>query len=118
MKGYFRLTGLDGVLVGFRRTGFLGQDETRTDPDGAGAESESRGETLAVEETACGDDLHGLAGQRACLALAELCDSRNEDSRGDITGVATTLATLRANEIDAEIEAFLDMLGVSDHVHV
>lgn len=36
----------------------------------------------------------------------------------DITGVTTTLTTLSADEINAEVEALLDVLGVANHVHV
>jgi hypothetical protein len=32
--------------------------------------------------------------------------------------VATALAALRADDVDAEVEALLDVLGVADHVHV
>ena len=32
--------------------------------------------------------------------------------------MASTLTTLCADHVDAEVEALLDVLGVSDHVHV
>lgn len=37
---------------------------------------------------------------------------------GDVSGVTTTLTTLSADDVDAEVEALLDVLGVADHVHV
>lgn len=52
------------------------------------------------------------------MALDEGGDGRDQDGRGDVTGVTTTLATLGADHVDAELEALLDVLRVADHVHV
>jgi hypothetical protein len=108
----------DGFLVSARSTGLVGQNESSTDPHGRGTEHESSSQGLAVEDTASGNDLHGLAGHGGCLALAELDNSWDENGGWHVTGVAATLTTLGADEIDAEFEALLDMFGVSDHVHV
>ena len=63
------------------------------------------------------NDLHGLASERADLALAELGNSRDENRRGNITSVTTTLTTLSANDVNANLKTLLDVLGVADHVH-
>lgn len=110
--------GGDGILVSLRRTSLIGDDETRTNPDGAGTEHQRRGDALAVEDTASSDNLDGLAGHGAGLALAELDNSGDKERGWDITSVATTLTTLCADEINAKLEALLHVLGVSDHVHV
>lgn len=107
----------DSLLVGGGGTGLFGQNEAGTDPDGGGTEHEGSSDGVAVEQTTGSDDLHGLAGQRALVALDQLGNGRDEDSSGDITGVAATLTTLGADDIDTDVEGLLDVLGVADHVH-
>ena len=97
---------------------YLGENEAGTDPDGAGTEGQGGGQTLAVVQTTGSDDLDGLASERGLVALDELGNSGDEDGGGDITSVPSTLATLGADKVDAELEALLDVLGVADHVHV
>ena len=109
--------GSDGLLVCLGCAGFLRQDEARADPDGAGAECHGGCEGLAVEQTAGGDDLHGVA-HRALLALAQRGDSRDQDGGGHVARVATALAALGADEVRAEVQALLHVLRVADHVHV
>lgn len=101
-----------------RSTGLLGEDETGAHPDGGGTKSESGSERLAVEQTTGGDDLDGLAGHGALAALDELGNGGDEDGRGDIAGVTTTLTTLGADDIGTGIKGLVDMLGMTDHVHV
>lgn len=110
--------GADGLLVGLGGAGLIGEDEAGADPDGGGAHHEGGGEELAVVDTAGGDDLDGLAGEGGGLALDELDDGGDEHGGGDVTGVAAALAALGADDVDAELEALLDVLGVADHVHV
>lgn len=110
--------GADGVLVGLGGTSLLGEDETGTNPDTAGAHHERRGEELTVPDTTGGNNLDGLASQWGLVALDELSNGGDEDGGGGVTGVAATLATLSADDIDTEVEALLDVLGVADHVHV
>lgn len=107
----------DSLLVGNGGTGLIGQNEAGTDPDGGGTEHESSGDGVAVEQTTSGDDLDGLAGQRALAALDQLGDGGDEDGGGDVTGVTATLTTLGADDIDTDVESLLDVLGVADHVH-
>jgi len=47
------------------------------------------------------------------VALAHGRDGGDEDRRRDVAGVTAALATLRADEVDAEVEAFLDVLRVT-----
>ena len=109
--------GTDSLLVSLGSTGLIGQDEASADPDGGGTEHEGSGNRVPVVKTTSSDDLDGLASQRALLALDELGNGGNENSSGHIAGVTTTLTTLSANDINADIEALLDVLGVTDHVH-
>jgi hypothetical protein len=69
-------------------------------------------------DTTSSNDLDGTAGERGLMLLANVDNSGNEDSRRDITGVATTLTTLGADDVDTEVKALLDVLDVADHVHV
>lgn len=111
-------SGLDGVLVGLGGTGLVSEDESGTDPDGAGAHHQSSSNGLSVVDSTCGNDLDGLASHGAGLTLAELDDGGDQNSCGNITSVSTTLTSLSADDINAELKALLDVLGVSDHVHV
>jgi hypothetical protein len=98
-------------------TGLVRQDEASTDPDSRGAEHESSSNRVTVEQTTGSDDLHGLACQRALLALDQLGNSGDEDGGWDIASVTTTLTTLSTDDIDADVQALGDVLGVTDHVH-
>lgn len=103
----------DCLLVCLWCASLLGQDEAGADPNTSGTEHEGRGERLAVEETAGSNDLHGLAGHGRGLALAHGGDGGDEDGSRDVAGVAAALAALGADEVDAEVKAFLDVLGVA-----
>ena len=103
--------------MGLRGTSLIRQNEASTDPDGGSAEHESSGNRVTVEKTAGSNDLDGLAGQRALLALDQLGNRGNKNGGWDITSVTTTLTTLGADNIDTNIEALLNVLGVTDHVH-
>lgn len=52
------------------------------------------------------------------MVADESGDLGDEDRGWDVTSVASALTALSANHVDAELEALLDVLGVSDHVHV
>ena len=71
-----------------------------------------------VEDATGSDDLHWLAGHGRLVALTETHDFWDEDGCWDVTGVASSFATLSADHVDAELETLLDVLGVADHVHV
>ena len=108
----------DSLLVSLRRTSLICQDEAGTDPNGRSTKHKSRGNSLAIVDTTSSDNLDRCAGHWAGLTLAELDNSGDQNSCGNIASVSTSLTTLCANNIDAEIEALLDVLGVTDHVHV
>lgn len=95
----------------------ISQDEAGTDPDSGGTQHQSSSNRVTVEQTTGRDDLHGLAGQRALLALDQLGNGGDEDGGRDITGVTTALTTLCADNINTNIQGLLDVLGVADHVH-
>jgi hypothetical protein len=98
-------------------TGLVRQDEASTDPDSRSTQHESSSNRVTVEQTTSRDNLHGLAGQRALLALDQLGNGGDEDGGRDITSVATTFTTLSTDNIDANIQALGNVLGVTDHVH-
>jgi hypothetical protein len=104
--------------VSLRGTSLVTEDEASSNPHGGSTEHESSSNRLAVEETTGSNNLHGLAGERALVALDQLGNGRDQDCGWDITSVATTLTTLGADNIGTKVEALLDVLGVSDHVHV
>jgi hypothetical protein len=52
------------------------------------------------------------------MTLAEVDDGWDQDSRGNVTSVTTTLTTLGADDVHTEVQALLDVLGVANHVHV
>lgn len=105
-------------MVGFRSTGLLGQDETGTNPDGGSSESKGSSERLAVEQTTSSNNLDRLTGHGALPALDQLGNSRDKNGGGDVTGVTTAFTTLSANDIGTGIKGLVDMLGVTNHVHV
>jgi hypothetical protein len=108
----------NGFLVSLGGTGLVSEDEAGSDPDGTSAHHKGGSEELTVVDTTSSDDLDGAAGERGLVLLADVDNSGDEDSSGDITGVATTLTTLGAYDIDTEVKALLDVLDVADHVHV
>ena len=110
--------GTDSLLVSLRGTGLIGQDEAGTNPDSGGAQHQRSSNRLAVVQTTGGDNLHGIAGHRALVALDQLGNGRDKDGGGDITSVSTTLTTLGADDVCASVQRLLDVLGVTDHVHV
>jgi hypothetical protein len=59
-----------------------------------------------------------LASHRASLSLDEVYNSGDQNSGRNITSVSTALASLGADDINAEIQALLNVLGMSNHVHV
>lgn len=102
----------------FRRAGLVGHDKTRANPDGRCAEHERRCNGRAIVDTTSGNDLYRLASHGACVTSRQLGDGRDEHGRWGVTRMTTTLATLSADEIDTKVKTLLDMLGVTDHVHV
>lgn len=105
------------LLVRFRCASFLGKDESCTNPDSASAEHKSSSNALSIEETTRSNDLD-LVAERRLLTLAHGRNSGNENGCRDIASVSTTLATLGTDKIGADVETLLDVLGVSDHIHV
>lgn len=47
------------------------------------------------------------------MSLDHVDNGWDEDGCGDVARVATALTTLCANDVDAEVEALLDVLGVT-----
>lgn len=109
---------LHRLLVGLRGTGLISQDETGTNPDGRGTQHQGSSDSRTVVQTTGGDNLHGLAGHGALVALAQLGNRGDEQRGGDSTSVTTTLTTLSADEIRTSLQRLLHVLGVTDHVHV
>lgn len=110
--------GADSLLVGLGGAGLLGEDEAGTNPDGGSAHHEGRGEKGTVVDTTGSDNEDLLLGEGRDGTLAGVNDGGDEDGGGNVTGVTTTLTTLGADDVDTEVEALLNVLGVADHVHV
>jgi hypothetical protein len=108
----------DGLLVSLGSASLLRQNEASADPYTSSTKCEHGGQRLAVVHASGCDDEHLLPGQGRLVALDHLNSSGDEDGGGDISGVASALTTLCADNVDAEVEALLDVLGVADHVHV
>lgn len=104
--------------MSFWCAGFFAQHEAGTDPYGASSQHEGCCNTLAIEQTARGNDLDLIARHRAFCAFYHFGDCRDEDGGGDIAGVAASFAALGANHVCADVEAFLHVFGVANHVHV
>jgi hypothetical protein len=104
--------------VSFWSTSFLGENEAGTNPDTAGTKHKSGSKTLTVEDTTSSNNLNWLAGQWASLTLAKLDNGWDQDGSWDITGVTTSFTTLSTDDINTEVETLLDVLWVSNHVHV
>lgn len=74
-------------------------------------------EATAVVDSAGADDVDGLSVELGELALADVDAGGDEDARGDVAGVSSTLAGLGADDVAAGVDGLLDVLGVPDHVH-
>jgi hypothetical protein len=111
-------SGADGLLVGLGGTGLVSKNESCANPYGAGAEHQGSSNRLSIVDPTSGNDLHGLASHWAGPTLAELNNRRDQNGCRNITSVSTTLSSLGADDINAEIEALLDVFGVANHVHV
>ena len=108
------------VLLVLQKYGNMMKDkgQPRTNPHARCAERECRSQALAIEQATSSNNLHVLSSEGALVATAQLRHRWDQKCRGHIAGVATALTTLRADDVDAELEALLDVLGVSYHVHV
>lgn len=108
----------DSIFVALGGTGLIGENEACTDPDGAGTHHQRSSEELTVGNTTGSNNLDRSAGEGGFVLGALLDAGGDEDGGGDVTSVTTTLATLSADNIDADVDALLDVLHVADHVHV
>lgn len=105
-------------LMRLRRPCLFTQHEPRTDPHGTRPQHQRRRQTLSIEQTSRSHNLHLIARHGALFPLDHLRD-RGDQYRGrHVPGVAAALAALRADHVGADVEAFLHVLGVPDHVHV
>lgn len=73
---------------------------------------------MAAEDASGGNALDWLFGEGANVLCAELGNGGDKDGGRDISRMSTALATLSAYQICADVDGFLDVLGVADHVHV
>jgi len=108
----------DSLLVSFRCTSLLRKDKPGTHPYGRGAHYEGSSKGLAAEDATRCDDLDLLASEWRLVPLDELDNRGDEDGRRNVTSVTTTLTTLCTDDVNAGLDALLDVLGVADHVHV
>ena len=152
--------GENGLLMSSGSSGLLGADESRSDPcenrrlaafdwartrrrtNGGSTEGESHGDGSTVVDTSSGDDLNLLAGEGRLSTGDEFDAGGDENRRGDISSVSSSLSTYRrcvasargqrervegsrivqvrtlsADDIDSDGESLLAVLDGSDHVH-
>jgi hypothetical protein len=98
------------------RTRLLRRNEPRTDPDSLRAVDEVRCQTSTVVHCTCTDDPYRLASQWGSATFDRVDDGGDKDGGGDIARVAASFPCLRTDEVDADVESFLDMLGMADHL--
>jgi hypothetical protein len=109
---------LHSFLVSLWSASLLRQDEPGTDPDSGSTQHQGGSNRLAVEQASSSNDLHWRSCQGTLSALDQLGHGRNKDRGGNIAGVSTAFTTLGADHVGAGIKSLLDMLRVTDHVHV
>ena len=105
----------NSLLVRFWRAGLLRQDESCADPDSRGAEHQRCSQTLAIVQTSGSNDLNRLSAHGRLVAFDELGNGWDKERRWDVASVATTFATLGANQINTELEALLHVLWMANH---
>lgn len=104
--------------MSLRSTRLLRKNEAGTNPDTGSSEHQRSSKRVAIIETTSRNNLHGLASERADLALAKLGNSRDENCCRNVSSVTATFTTLSANNIRADFDSLLYVLGVANHVHV
>lgn len=109
---------LDTLLVRLGGTSLVCEDEACANPDSGSAHHERGSKKLSVVDTTGGNDLDGSTSHGGLVALDEVDNGGDKHGCGGVAGVATALTTLGADNVDTEVEALLDVLGVTDHVHV
>lgn len=78
--------GSDGFLVSLGGTGLVGENKSRSDPDGRCAQHQRCGQRLSVEDTTCSNELDWFTCEFGVGCVAQnLGNSWNEDSSGNIT---------------------------------
>ena len=97
-------------------THLLQRNKPRTGPDHLRAVDEVCCQPSTVVHCTCANDPYQLASQWGSAAFDRIKDGRDEDGRGDVTCAAAPFACLNADEVDADIESFLDVLGMADHL--
>eukprot|EP00732_Lithocolla_globosa_P005756 Lithocolla_globosa_v1_NODE_6194_length_1123_cov_7.620787.p2 type:complete len:170 gc:universal NODE_6194_length_1123_cov_7.620787:330-839(+) len=105
------------LLVARGCTRLGGANETSANPHSGGAQRQGHGQAATIGNTASGNHLDGFASEGRKLAFAEINDSRNEDRGSDLSGVTASLPSLRTDDIDSSIKAFLDVFGTANHIH-
>lgn len=108
----------DCLLVCLWCSGLISQDETSANPDGAGTQHEGSSDGLSIVDTTSSNHLNGLTSHWASAALDKVHNRWDQNRRWNVTSVSTTLASLCADNVNTEVEALLNVLWVSDHVHV
>ena len=101
-----------------RCPGLLTQHEPRTNPYRIRAQHQRRRETLSIEQPPGSNHLYRSTREGTLPPLTHLRNGGNQDRSRHITSMSTALAALRTNHIGADVQAFLDVLRVADHVHV
>jgi len=115
--GILETSAKDELLVELGGTSLNRSDETGSNPDSLSTPGEVGGESSAVIDSTGTDNVDGLAVELGELALADVDASRDENAGRDVSGVASSLTGLGADDVATGVDGLLDMLGVADHVH-
>ena len=71
----------------------------------------------SVVDRAGTDHVDGLSGERRGATFDGIDARGDKDGSGCVASVASTFTGLGTDEVDADVQGLLDVLGVSDHVH-
>ena len=108
----------NGFLMGFSGARFLTEDKSSPDPHGFGTEHKRSSKRLSIKQTSSSNNLYLVASHRTLLALDHFRYRGDDDSCRHIAGMSAPFTTLSTDHINADVQTFLDMLGVAYHVHI
>jgi hypothetical protein len=106
----------DRLLMHRRGTRLLASDKPGADPHGLSAISQVGREAPTVVYGTGTDDQDGSTGQRGCLSFDFVHDGGDQDRRGHVARMSPSFTGLSADEVDADLKGFGNVLGMTDHL--
>ena len=101
-----------------RRPRLLTQHKPRPNPHRTRPQHQRRRQTLPIKQPSRRNNLHLIPRHGTLLPLNHLHHCGYQDRSGHVACMPTSLAALRTDHIGADVETFLDVFRVPDHVHV